>query len=162
MRRIVLPVAVLLLAGCTTAAPSPVATPLIPITHPHALLSCPSLPAMHLDAVPEETREVRRCRVDFHDVQGVLNKVQYVERLVDDPSELLEAYAVADEPRAETCDAVQHDSLIVWIEDAAGRVSAVRAPVDGCRAPLGSAQRAWDEAEWETVLVAREVASTLD
>ena len=89
MRRIVLPVAVLLLAGCTTAAPSPVATPLIPITHPHALLSCPSLPAMHLDAVPEETREVRRCRVDFHDVQGVLNKVQYVERLVDDPSELL-------------------------------------------------------------------------
>lgn len=166
MRRVVLPVAALLLAGCATTAPgpgaTPLATPLLPITHPHALLSCPAVPAVRLDAVTDDVREVRRCRADFHDVQGVLNKVQYVERLTGEPSELLDAYATPDEPRAEACDAQLHDTLIVWVEDAAGRVSAVRAPVDGCLAPLASAQRAWDEADWETVLVAREVASTLD
>jgi hypothetical protein len=166
VRRVVLPVAALLLAGCTTAAPvpgaTPLVTPLLAITHPHALLSCPAAPAVRLDAVPEEVSEVRRCRADFHDVQGVLNKVQYVERLAGDPLDLLAAYALADDPLAAGCDAERHDPLIVWVEDAAGSISAVRAPVDGCLAPLPSAQRAWDEADWETVLVAREVASTLD
>lgn len=162
MRRVVLPVAALLLAGCTTTSSAPAATPLIPITHPHALLSCPAVPAERLDAVPEDVREVRRCRADFHDVQGVLNKVQYVERLTGDPSALFAAYTTADEPRAEACDAEQHDPLIVWVEDAAGHVTAVRAPFDGCFAPLPAAQEAWEAAAWKTVLVAREVASTLD
>ena len=164
MRRVVLPVAALLLAGCATtgAGAAPLATPLTPITHPHALLSCPAMPAILLDAVPVDAIEVRRCRVDFHDVQGVLNKVQYVERLVGDPSELLGAYAAPDEPSAEACDAEQHDTLIVWVEDASGSVTAVRAPVDGCFAPRPAAREAWDRSDWETVLVAREVASTLD
>jgi len=38
----------------------------------------------------------------------------------------------------------------------------VRAPVDGCGHPLPDAADALDAASFETVLVAREVASTLD
>jgi hypothetical protein len=165
MRALAFPVAaVLLLAGCAPAdGPLPAATPDIPITHPHALLSCPDLPAEHLDAVPDDIVEVRRCTADFHEVQGVLNKVQYVRRLTSDPGLLLTAYTAPDAAeRPDACEAMLHDPLLLWIELGSGEIVAVRAPVDGCGAPLPAASDALDAASFETVLVAREVASTLD
>jgi hypothetical protein len=162
MRRLVLPAAALLLAGCAmSGAPAPDPTPLIPLTHPHVLLSCPDLPVARLTDVPAEVDEVRRCRADFHDVDGVLNKVQYVERLAGDPKGLLDAYARPDDPPAEACDAVAHDPLLLWVVSG-DEVSVVRAPRDGCGQPLAAAADAYAGADWETVLVAREVASTLE
>ena len=45
---------------------------------------------------------MNRCTADFHEVQGVLNKVQYVQRALGDPGKLLESYAAADDARATT------------------------------------------------------------
>lgn len=158
--------AVLALAGCTSAAPHPAATPPIPLTHPHVLLSCPAVAATHLETDPADVAEVRRCTADFQDVQGVLNKVQYVRRLTSPPGPLLAAYAEADAPPLAApdgrCPAETPDPLILWVVLASGDVRAARAPVDGCGQPLAAAVRAVGDAEFETVLVAREVASTLD
>src|SRR3954464_6419268 len=92
--------AVLLLAGCAAEpAPSTIRPP-IEITHPHAQLSCPDVPIEHLpdDLVIADVVAVFHCSADYHDVQGVTNKVQYVNELKTDPAVLLAAYAVADEP----------------------------------------------------------------
>jgi len=155
--------AALLLAGCAPAAAPVTGEPAIRITHPHALLSCPDLDPVHLDAVPGDVVEVRRCTADFHEVQGVLNKVQYVRRLTSDALPLLRAYAAADAaPGSDACDGDLPDPLLLWVELASGDVVEVRAPVDGCGHPLPDAADALDAASFETVLVAREVASTLD
>ena len=159
-------VAALLLAGCTTA-PHPPSDPRpewdgIPITHPHALLACPALIPAHLDALPTGVVEVRRCTADFHEVQGVLNKVQYVQRLTSDSDAVLDAYVTADEPvSAEPCGQPLLDPGVLWLEFDSGDVVAVRAPVDACGLPLRVASDAYGAAEFETILVAREVASTL-
>jgi hypothetical protein len=151
----------LALTGCTSAAPPSGAYPLIRITHPHAQLTCPDVPAFAFDADPAEVTAVHRCTADFHEVEGVLNKVQYVEVLEDDPAALLAAYGAPDEPAsAEGCDAVQADPLILWLTVDDGIV-AVRAPVDGCGAPQPGAAAAYAAADFDRILVAREVASTL-
>ena len=169
MRRavVVLAAAALLLAGCTPPADPPAdprpAWDGIPITHPHVLLSCPDDPAQHLPADVGAIVEVRRCTADFHEVQGVLNKVQYVRRLTSDPAALLDAYAAPDEPPSDgLCGQPLVDPGILWLELDSGDVLTVRAPVDGCGHPLAAAQDASADAEFETILVAREVASTVD
>jgi hypothetical protein len=167
-RRAVVLAAALLLAGCTTAPPPP-PDPRpewngIPITHPHALLSCPALLPVHLDALPDaDVAEVRRCIADFHEVEGVLNKVQYVQRLTSDSDTVLDAYAAPDEPASDgPCGQPLLDPGVLWLEFDSGDVVAVRAPVDACGLPLRVASDAYDAAQFETILVAREVASTLD
>lgn len=152
--------AVLALIGCTPSSPS-AATPPIPLTHPHVLLSCPDVEAAHLDADPADVVEVRLCTADFHEVQGVLNKVQYVRRLASAAEPVLAAYAAADESGG-SCSQQSADPLILWFALRSGEVIAARAPTDGCGHPLPAAATALAAAEFETVLVAREVAATLD
>lgn len=164
MRPLVLLAAALLLAGCTASVP---ADPTgmsegIPLTHPHVLLTCPADEPAHLDAVPADIVAVHRCEADFHEVQGVLNKVQYVQRLVGDPAALLSAFTEPDLPAdGGLCATVGHPVRQLWIELEDGGILTVRAPVDGCGAALPDAADLYDAAEFETILVAREVASTL-
>lgn len=165
--RAALPAAVLLLEGCAVGSPAPAQVqpgthPLIPITHPHALRTCPDIPAVHFDHGLDDVVTVNRCIADFHEVQGVFNKVQYVQRARDDSGDLLEAYAAADEPPAESCTLEARDPLILWLELGSGETVVVRAPVDSCGMPQAQAAAAYDSADFETILVAREVASTLD
>ena len=105
--------------------------------------------------------EVRRCTADFHEVQGVLNKVQYVRRLASAAEPVLAAYAAADESGG-SCSEEAPDPLILWFALRSGEVIAARAPTDGCGHPLAAAVTALAAAEFDTVLVAREVATTLD
>jgi len=163
MRRgVVVLAAALLLAGCT-AAPHPPVLPTVSLTHPHVLLSCPDTPAEHLDVDLSAVVEVRRCTADFHEVEGVLNKVQYVERLTSDAVELLAAYAVDDEsPTDGICGQPLLDPRILWLELEGGEIVTARAPVDRCGHPLARASDAYDVAQFDAILVAREVASTLD
>lgn len=152
--------AVLLLAGCAVGSPTG-SHPPISITHPHAQRTCPDIPAFHLDVDPDRVVTVSRCTADFHDVQGVLNKVQYVQRALGEPDALLEAYAAADDPPSDPCPVDGGDAgdpLILWLALESGEIVAVRAPVDGCGAPQAHAVAAYDSTEFETILVAREVA----
>ncbi len=154
--------AALLLAGCTAAAPPDVA-PTIALTHPHVLLSCPDTPPEPLPRDLGDIAEVRRCTADFHEVEGVPNKVQYVQRLTSEVAGLLDAYSEPDEPATGgICGQPLLDPRILWLELESGDVLVVRAPVDRCGHPLTAAADAYDTAEFETILVAREVASTLD
>lgn len=150
----------LALPGCAPgAAPASSPTPPIAITHPHAQLTCPDVPARHLDDDPADVVGVHRCTADFHEVEGVLNKVQYVEDLRGDPAELLAAYAAPDEePSAGGCDADLPDPLILWLDLNDGETIAVYAPLDACRKPQTEAARAYEAADFDRVLVAREVA----
>ena len=129
--------AVLLLAGCGAEPVASAVRPPIEITHPHAQLSCPDAPIGHLEVEPAEVVAVFHCTADFHEVQGVMNKVQYVNELRDDPSELLAAYAVPDEPvpDAVACTREYRDPLIIWLELRDGSFAAAHAPRDECGKP---------------------------
>ena len=151
--------AVLLLAGCS---PEPVAStirPPIEITHPHAQLSCPDVPIGHLEAKPEDVVSVFHCTADFHAVQGVMNKVQYVNELKGDATELLAAYALPDEPVPDqiACTRDYRDPLIIWLELRDGSFVAAHAPLDACGKPQDEAAAAFEAADFQEILVAREV-----
>lgn len=166
MIRVVAAVAgILVLAGCGAASPNPSATgvyPPIRITHPHAQITCPDEPAFALTADPAEVTAVHRCVADFEDIEGVSNKVQVVQVLEDDPAALLAAYAEPDAaPSDGACDDAGHDPLILWLT-IGDDIVPVRAPVDGCGAPQEDAARAYAAADFDVILVAREVAATLD
>lgn len=150
----------LAVAGCAPgAAPASGPTPPIPITHPHALQTCPDVPPVHFDEDPAEVVAVHRCTADFHEVQGVLNKVQYVDDLRDDPAGLLAAYAAPDEARTSgACDGDLPDPLILWLDLENGETIAVYAPLDACGRPQTDAAEAYAAADFHRVLVAREVA----
>lgn len=160
MRGLVLSAAVFVLAGCAPGAtPASVPTPPIAITHPHAQLTCPDVPAVHFDDDPADVVAVHRCTADFHEVQGVLNKVQYVDDLHGDPAVLLAAYARPNEaPTSGGCNADQPDPLILWLDLAGGETIAVYAPLDACGKPQADAAGAYAAADFARVLVAREVA----
>jgi hypothetical protein len=152
--------AVLLLAGCAAgAAPSTIRPP-IEITHPHAQLSCPDVPIEHLpdDLVNAEVVSVFHCSADYHEVQGVMNKVQYISKLKDDPSALLEAYSAPDEPPTDrACTKDYRDPLIIWVEVRPDEFVAAHAPLDECGKPQQAAAEAFEAADFVEVLVAREV-----
>ena len=152
--------AVLLLAGCAAgAAPSTIRPP-IEITHPHAQLSCPDVPIEHLpdDLVVADVVAVFHCSADFHEVEGVMNKVQYISKLKEDPAALLEAYSTADEaPSDGACTKDYRDPLIIWVEVTADEFVAAYAPLDGCGKPQQAAADAFETADFVEVLVAREV-----
>jgi hypothetical protein len=154
---LVIAIATLALAGCAQTLPAP--APPIPITHPHAQLTCPDVPIVHFDEDPADVAAVHRCTADFHEVQGVLNKVQYADDLRGDPRELLAAYAVPDEtPTPDGCHEDQPDPLILWLDLEDGETIAVYAPRDGCGKPLADAAEAYAASDFYRVLVAREVA----
>ncbi len=158
--RLAIMTAALALAGCALGAtPAPGPTPPITITHPHAQLTCPDLPTEHFDEDPSDVTDVHRCTADFHEVQGVLNKVQYVDDLRGDPSGLLAAYAVPDEkPTAGACTTEFRDPLVLWLDLENGETIAVYAPLDACGQPQTDAADAYAAADFYRVLVAREVA----
>jgi len=150
--------AALLLAGCAAPAVPSTIRPPIEITHPHAQLSCPDIPIGHLDSVPEDVVSVFHCTADFHDVQGVMNKVQYVTELKEDPATLLAAYAAPDTPRGDgPCTEEFRDPLIIWIELPDREFVAAYAPLDECGKPQQAAAEAFDAADFQEILVAREV-----
>ena len=149
--------AVLLLAGCVGPAASTIRPP-IEITHPHARLSCPDVPIAHLDVAPAEVADVFHCTADFHAVQGVMNKVQYVNQLKSDPVPLLNAYAAADEARGDVvCTREYRDPLILWLKLQDGSFVAAYAPLDECGKPQQAAAEASEAAAFQEILVAREV-----
>lgn len=160
MRVLVIAAALLALAGCAPGAtPLSAPTPPIAITHPHAQLTCPDVATEHFDDDPADVVEVHRCTADFHEVQGVLNRVQYVDDLRGDPAELLAAYAAPNEtPTSGGCDADQPDPLILWLDLENGETIAVYAPLDACGKPQKDAADAYAAADFDRVLVAREVA----
>lgn len=160
-------VAAVLLAGCATAAPpgSPgssapeetpapeyTALPLLPPTAPEVLAYCPVEPAGHLAIAAAEVVEVHRCGVRFG-ADGATG-TETVERLVDDPADLLAAYAVADAERPDDvmCTMDLADPLILWLELTTGDIVPVRAPTDECGKPQPDAQAAVESAAFETVL----------
>ena len=150
--------AVLLLAGCSAGPVASTVRPLIEITHPHAQLSCPDVPIEHLDVEPPEVVAVFHCTADFHEVEGVMNKVQYVNELQEDPTSLLEAYAVPDQPKTDgACTMELRDPLILWLELRDGSFVAAYAPLDECGKPQQAAAEAFDAADFQEILVAREV-----
>ncbi len=151
--------AVLLLAGCAAPAASTIIRPPIEITHPHAQLSCPDIPIGHLDAVPDDVVSVFHCTADFHEVQGVMNKVQYILELKEDPAALLEAYTAPNEPVPDeiACTYDFRDPLVIWIELPDREFVAAYAPLDACGKPQDAAQEAFDAADFQEILVAREV-----
>lgn len=155
-----LALAALALAACAPGgAPGSSPTPPIAITHPHAQLTCPDVPTRHFDDDPADVVAVHRCTADFHEVEGVLNKVQYVEDLRGDPAELLAAYAAPDEePTTGGCNGDLPDPLILWLDLADGETIAVYAPLDACAKPQAGAAEAYEAADFDRVLVAREVA----
>lgn len=155
----------LLLAGCATAAlpggsgapdetPAPefTAVSLVPLTDPEVLAYCPDEPAAHLAVSGAEVVGVLRCST----VLGLDSATgsERVERLVDDPADLLAAYAAADaeRPTDQVCTLDMADPLILWLELATGETIAVRAPVDACGKPQAEARAALDAAAFETVL----------
>ena len=147
----------LLLAGCASDAASTIRPP-IEITHPHAQLSCPDVPIEHLDVDPADVVAVFHCTADFHDVQGVTNKVQYVNELRSEPAPLLEAYAAPDEARGTApCTKEYRDPLIIWLELQDGSFVAAYAPLDDCGKPQQTAADAFELADFQEILVAREV-----
>jgi hypothetical protein len=152
--------AALVLAGCVPGmAPASAPTPPIPISHPHAQLTCPDVPTVHFDEDPADVVAVHRCTADFHDVQGVLNRVQYVDDLRGDAAPLLAAYSAPNEaPTLDGCHADQADPLILWLDLASGETIAVYAPLDACGKPQAYAADAYAGADFYRVLVAREVA----
>lgn len=158
--RLAVTVAALALTGCAPdATPASTPTPPIPITHPHAQLTCPDVPTQHFDEDPADVVAVHRCTADFHEVEGVLNKVQYVDDLRDDATELLAAYAAPDEePTTGGCNGDLPDPLILWLDLDDGETIAVYAPLDACRTPQTEAADAYAAADFDRVLVAREVA----
>ena len=160
MRVLGIATAALALAGCAPReAPASPPTPPIAITHPHAQLTCPDMPTQHLDADPADVTAVHRCTADFHEVQGVLNKVQYVDDLRGDPADLLRAYGVPNEDRTTGgCDADLPDPLVLWLDLENGETIAVYAPLDACGKPQADAADAYAAADFYRVLVAREVA----
>jgi hypothetical protein len=157
---LVIAAAALALAGCAPGPePASAPTPPIAITHPHAQLTCPDVPIEHFDDDPADVVAVHRCTADFHEVQDVLNKVQYVDDLRGDPADLLAAYAVPDEePTAQACTADLPDPLILWLDLENGETIAVYAPLDACAKPQRDAADAYAAADFYRVLVAREVA----
>jgi hypothetical protein len=158
-RVLVIATAALALAGCTGQGPASAPTPPIPITHPHAQRTCPDVAPRHFDEDPADVVAVHRCTADFHEVQGVLNKVQYVDDLRGDPAGLLAAYAEPDATRTSGgCHADQPDPLILWLDLDDDETIAVYAPVDACGKPQADAADAYAAADFYRVLVAREVA----
>ena len=151
--------AVLLLAGCASEPATSTIAPPIAITHPHAQLSCPDITIGHLDAVPEDVVSVFHCTADFHEVEGVMNKVQYINELKEDPAALLEAYTAPNEPVPDevACTFDLRDPLIIWIELPDSEFIAAYAPLDACGKPQQVAAGAFDAADFQEILVAREV-----
>ncbi len=150
--------AVLLLAGCGAEPAASTIRPPIEITHPHAQLSCPDVPIEHLDVEPADVVAVFHCTADFHTVQGVMNKVQYVNQLRGDPVPLLDAYSAPDEVRGDVaCTKEFRDPLIVWLKLRDGSFVAAHAPLDECGKPQRAASDAFDAADFREILVAREV-----
>ena len=151
--------AALLLAGCGAEPVASTIRPPIEITHPHAQLSCPDVPIEHLDVEPADVVAVFHCTADYHEVQGVMNKVQYVNELRGDPAALLAAYSIADEPvpDAVACTREYRDPLIIWLELRDGSFVAAHAPLDECGKPQQAATEAFEAADFEEILVAREV-----
>jgi hypothetical protein len=160
MQVLAIATAALALAGCAPgSAPASAPTPPIAITHPHAQLTCPDVPTVHFDEDPADVTAVHRCTADFHEVQDVLNKVQYVDDLRGDPVGLLAAYAAPNEARTSGgCHADQPDPLILWLDLENGETIAVYAPLDACGKPQAEAAEAYAAADFYRVLVAREVA----
>jgi hypothetical protein len=158
--RLAVIVAALALAGCAPGAtPASAPNPPIPITHPHAQLTCPDVPTQHFDEDPGDVVAVHRCTADFHEVEGVLNKVQYVDDLRGDATELLTAYTAPNEERTTGgCNGDLPDPLILWLDLENGETIAVYAPLDACRKPQTEAADAYAAADFDRVLVAREVA----
>jgi hypothetical protein len=149
--------ALLLLAGCVEPAASTIRPP-IEITHPHAQLKCPDVPIGHLDVEPSEVVAVFHCTADFHDIEGVTNKVQYVNELKDDAALLLEAYALPDEtPSDRPCTKEYRDPLILWLTLRDASIVAAYAPLDECGKPQQAAAEAFEAADFQEILVAREV-----
>jgi hypothetical protein len=161
MRVLVIATAALALAGCAPG-PAPASappTPPISITHPHAQLTCPDVPAVHFDDDPGDVVAVHRCTADFHEVQGVPNKVQYVDDLRGDPAALLATYGEPDAARTSGgCNGDLPDPLILWLDLENGETIAVYAPLDPCGKPQAEAAAAYAAADFYRVLVAREVA----
>lgn len=163
-------IAVALTSGCT-AGPAPTASPtgvlpLVPATHPHVQLSCPLTPAMHYDpeAPPaDEVTAAYECTAEpWTDApDGTPQTVQYVDRIAQEQlAGLLAVYATPDEREAPgSCSDVRHDPLIVWLHRG-DEITPVRAPVDGCGAPLPAAADAYATVELHRVLVAREKGGT--
>ena len=151
--------AVLLLAGCAAGAEASTIRPPIEITHPHAQLSCPDVPIVHLEAKPDDVVAVFHCTADFHEIEGVMNKVQYVNELKADPAELIAAYAVPDEPVPDqiACTKDYRDPLILWLKLRDGSFVAAYAPQDACGKPQEAAAAAFEAADFQEILVAREV-----
>jgi hypothetical protein len=151
--------AVLLLAlsGCASPEASTIRPP-IEITHPHAQLSCPDVPIEHLEVDPSEVEAVFHCTADFHPVEGVMNKVQYVNELRSDPAALLAAYTVADDVQGTVpCTKEYRDPLILWLRLQDGSFVAAYAPLDDCGKPQAGAAEAFERADFQEILVAREV-----
>ena len=149
--------ALLLLAGCAEPAASTIRPP-IEITHPHAQLSCPDVPVGHLDVEPDEVAAVFHCTADFHPVQGVMNKVQYVNALRGDPAALLVEYATPDDEQTGVrCTKEFRDPLILWLKLRDGSFVAAYAPLDECGKPQQAATDAFEAADFHEILVAREV-----
>ena len=151
--------AMLLLAGCGAEPVASTIRPPIEITHPHAQLSCPDMPIEHLAVEPAKVVAVFHCTADYHEVQGVMNKVQYVNELRGDPADLLAAYSVPDEPVPDevACTREFRDPLIIWLELQDGSFVAAYAPLDGCGKPQPAAAEAFEAADFSEILVAREV-----
>jgi hypothetical protein len=148
----------LLLAGCSAAPAASTIRPPIEITHPHAQLSCPDVPIEHLEVDPADVVAVFHCSADYHEVQGVMNKVQYVSALRDDPADLLAAYSAPDEVAENVpCTKEYRDPLIVWLELRDGSFAAAYAPLDECAKPQQAAAEAFERADFQEILVAREV-----
>jgi len=157
--------AALLLTGCATASPpgSPApeetpapeytALPLVPLTDPEVLASCPLEPAGRLAVPAAEVVEVYRCGVTFG--ADATTGEEVVDRLAEDPATLLEVYAAADEIRPDdvVCTLEMPDPLILWLELTTGDIVAVRAPTDQCGKPQAAARDAVATATFETVLV---------
>jgi hypothetical protein len=146
-----------MLSGCAQPAASTIRPP-IEITHPHAQLSCPDVPIGHLDVDAGDVVSVFHCTADFHPVQGVMNKVQYVNALSGDPSALLAAYAADDDdPTGTHCTKEFRDPLILWLKLNDGSFIAAYAPLDECGKPQQAAADAFEAADFHEILVAREV-----
>lgn len=158
----------LVLTACTGGgSPSPtpepnslgLVRPLVPPTHPHVLLYCPAVDAVHFSGDPADFDTVYSCTVE--DVppsqNGLPRTKQTVDRIAPDAvAELLTAYSAADAPPTDgACIAVAADPLIVWIVEG-DDIVAVRAPVDECGFPTPEATEAFEDAPRETILVARE------
>jgi hypothetical protein len=157
---VLLAVAVLALAGCTSAPEYPDVYPSVRLQHPHVTRTCPDEPAVHFDGSTRGEVTVFRCTAQLlpPDDRGVVKLEHWVDRLVGSADALLETYAVANEPRGDgACTMQLEDPLILWLRDD-DDTRPVYAPKDGCGFPTDDARAAYDAAEFEHILVAKMVA----